>query len=380
MASATVAPGTESPVETGSDLTRATLAVVAIGVLIAGTLWIVAPFVAALIWAATIVVATWPIMKRVERALGGRRGPAVALMTVVILAVLIVPLVGGLHAIFGLTDEAREFAAKLQGSVIPPLPAWLERFPAVAARAKEAWSEYEGKRVGDVLAGLEPHLRTVAAWFAHQAGSLLGVLAQFVLIAILSAVLYAGGEAWAAWVRRFAHRLAGDRGDAIVVLAGQAVRAVAMGVVVTALLQTVLAGIGLLVVGVPFAGVLTALIFMFCIVQLGPLPVMLGATIWAFLDLGTGWGAVMLAWTLVVGLLDNFLRPVLIKRGAHLPLLLIFAGVIGGLMAFGVVGIFVGPVVLAVAYTLVDEWIREPAGPSVEEAPVKTTSTEEVEA
>lgn len=351
-----------SPVATRSDLTRITLAVVFIGVLTAGSLWIVAPFVAALIWATTIVVSTWPIMKHVERGLGGRRGPAVAVMTFAILGILIVPLVVGLHAIFGLTDEARAFVARIQGSAIPPLPAWLARFPTLGARANEAWSQYAGMRVGDVLAAVEPHLRVVAAWFAHEAGALLLVLAQFVLIAILSAVLYSGGEKWAAWVRRFARRLAGSRGDNIVVLAGQAIRAVAMGVVVTALLQTVLAGIGLMVVGVPFAGVLTAVIFMFCIVQLGPLPVMLGATIWTFVALGSGWGAVMLAWTLVVGLLDNFVRPVLIKRGAHLPLLLIFAGVIGGLMAFGVVGIFVGPVVLAVAYTLVDEWIQEPAG------------------
>jgi predicted PurR-regulated permease PerM len=100
----------------------------------------------------------------------------------------------------------------------------------------------------------------------------------------------------------------------------------------------------------------------FCIAQLGPLIVMLGATAWAFHALGSGWGTLLLVWSIVVGVMDNFVRPVLIKRGADLPLLLIFAGVIGGLMAFGVVGIFVGPVVLAVAHTLLDEWVHE-AGP-----------------
>jgi hypothetical protein len=116
---------------------------------------------------------------------------------------------------------------------------------------------------------------------------------------------------------------------------------------------------GLPLVGVPFAGVLTAIVFMFCIAQLGPLLVMAGATAWTFHALGTGWGTLMLVWTLTVGVMDNFVRPVLIRRGADLPLLLIFAGVIGGLLAFGVVGIFVGPVVLAVAHTLLDEWIAE---------------------
>jgi predicted PurR-regulated permease PerM len=340
-----------------SDLARITLSVIFIGVLIAGALWILAPFVGALIWAVTIVVATWPLLTRAERAFGGRRGPAVAVMTVALLAILIVPLVIGLNAIFGMTDEAREFLLRLRDSSVPPPPARLAGIPLIGERAAATWSEYAGVNVGTLMAGAEPHLRAVAAWFAKQAGGVALVLVQFLLIAILAAVLYSDGENWAAWVRRFGRRLAGDRGERMVVLAGQAIRGVAMGVVITALLQTVLAGLGLLVVGVPFAGVLTAVIFIFCIIQLGPLLILLGATAWAFHALGSGWGMVMLVWTLVVGTMDNFVRPVLIKRGADLPLLLIFGGVIGGLMAFGVVGIFVGPVMLAVAYTLIDEWI-----------------------
>jgi predicted PurR-regulated permease PerM len=103
--------------------------------------------------------------------------------------------------------------------------------------------------------------------------------------------------------------------------------------------------------------VLTAIMFALCIAQLGPILVLLAATAWAFYSLGAGWGAFLLVWSLVVGLMDNVLRPLLIKRGADLPLLLIFAGVIGGLVAFGIVGIFVGPVLLAVAYTLLDNWV-----------------------
>jgi predicted PurR-regulated permease PerM len=200
-----------------------------------------------------------------------------------------------------------------------------------------------------------------------------GLLLQFLLIVILSAVLYAGGEAWAAWARGFARRLADDRGDRMVVLAGQAIRGVALGVVVTALVQSILGGIGLAIVGVPFAGVLTTVMFALCIAQLGPILVLLGATAWAYHSLGAGWGTFMLVWALVVGLLDNFLRPILIKRGADLPLLLIFAGVIGGLVAFGIVGIFVGPVVLAVAYTLLDDWVA--SGVAAAESPRTTVDT-----
>jgi len=136
---------------------------------------------------------------------------------------------------------------------------------------------------------------------------------------------------------------------------------VALGVVVTAIMQAALGGIGLAIAGVPLAGVLTALMFALCIAQIGPLLVLLGATAWAFHSLGTGWGIFLLVWSAVVGTMDNFLRPILIRRGANLPLMLIFAGVIGGLVAFGIVGIFVGPVILAVAYTLVDDWVSQEA-------------------
>jgi predicted PurR-regulated permease PerM len=127
---------------------------------------------------------------------------------------------------------------------------------------------------------------------------------------------------------------------------------------VTALVQSALGGIGLAVAGVPLPGLLTAVLLILCIAQVGPMPVLLGATAWLFLTEATGWGIFLLAWSLVVGTMDNFLRPALIRKGADLPLLLIFAGVIGGLLAFGLVGLFVGPVVLAVTYTLADAWVR----------------------
>jgi predicted PurR-regulated permease PerM len=341
------------------DLARTTLAVTVIGVLLAASLWVLAPFVAALVWAATIVIATWPLLLRVERACGGRRAPAVAVMTIAILAILLVPLVVGVYALFGLTADARELVHGLESMAVPAVPAWVGGLPIVGEQAAAAWARYSGMPVSALAGYLEPYLRTTAAWFARHAGGLAVTLVQFVLIAILTGVLYAQGEAWAGWVRRFGRRLAGARGDRIVVLAGQAIRGVAMGVVITAVLQTVLSGVGLAVAGVPFAGVLTALIFVFCIAQLGPFLVMLGATAWTFHALGSGWGALMLLWTVVVGTMDNVVRPVLIRRGADLPLLLIVAGVVGGLLAFGVIGIFVGPVVLAVAYTLLDEWVDE---------------------
>jgi len=340
-----------------ADLGRITLSVLFIGGLIGGSLWILSPFLGASIWATMIVVATWPMMRRIERMCGGRRTPAVAVMSLGLLAILIVPLGVALQAILGHVDELAALLERLPGMHLPAAPDWLGRVPLAGERIQEAWNQVAAEGFAEVMVRAQPYFRTTAAWLAQYAGSFAVLLVQFILIVILSAVLYAGGEAWAAWIRSFARKLAAEQGDRMVVLAGQAIRGVALGVVVTALVQSILGGIGLAIVGVPYAGVLTAIMFALCIAQLGPIIVLLGATAWAFNNLGVGWATFMLVWALVVGVMDNFLRPVLIRRGADLPMLLIIAGVIGGLIAFGIVGIFVGPVVLAVAYTLLDSWI-----------------------
>ena len=142
-------------------------------------------------------------------------------------------------------------------------------------------------------------------------------------------------------------------------LAGEAIQAVALGVVVTAMVQSGLAGFGLAVAGVPFAGVLTALIFVLCVAQLGPALVFIPAIAWMYWQGETGWATALLVWAVPVTLLDGVLRPYLIRMGADLPLMLILPGVIGGLIAFGVLGLFIGPVLLAVGYTLLVAWLDE---------------------
>ena len=142
-------------------------------------------------------------------------------------------------------------------------------------------------------------------------------------------------------------------------LTSQAIRGVALGIVVTALVQAVLAGTGLAIAGVPFPALLTAVMFMLAVAQIGPAPVLIGAVVWVYWRSGAIWGTCFMVWAIFCATFDNFMRPMLIRRGADLPLLLIFAGVVGGLIAFGVIGLFIGPVVLAVAYTLLSDWVSK---------------------
>lgn len=181
-----------------------------------------------------------------------------------------------------------------------------------------------------------PHIGEVARCLIRQTGSVLTLFIQLLLTVAISGVLCARGEAAAAWVLAFTRRLAGAQGERAVRLSGQAIRAIALGIVVTALVQAAVGDVGLLVTGVPRPGLLTAAMFQLGVAQVGAGPVLIGAVIWLFWQDQQMWGAVMLVWTIITGSLDNVLRPILIRKGADLPLLLVFAGVIGGLFAFGI--------------------------------------------
>ena len=347
---------------TQRDITRTILAVIFIGALIGTSLWILKPFLGAAVWAVTIVTATWSPMVSVQKGLWGRRSPAVAVMTVVLLCVLIVPLWLAIGTIVSNADPIAGWVKSLATFQMPPPPAWLGSLPVFGKEAAAAWEKIALAGVQDFIARLAPYGGIAVRWFASEVGNFGALVLQFLLTVVFAALLYAKGEQAASWVRRFGSRLAGPRGEHSVHLAGQAVRGVALGVVVTALAQSVLGGLGLAVAGVPFAAVLTAVMFMLAIAQVGPLLVLAPAVIWLYWSGSAGWGTFLLFWTLVVGTMDNFLRPILIRKGADLPLLLIFTGVVGGLIAFGLIGIFVGPVVLAVAHTLITAWVDEDGG------------------
>lgn len=339
------------------DLTRTTLAILCILLMIVGSLWVLRPFLGALVWATMIVVATWPLLKGLEQRCGGRRAPAVAAMTLGMLLLLFIPLLLAIDTIVSHAGDVATLIRKLVEAGLPQPPDWVAGLPLVGGKLHSLWAQLADAGSQALLDRAEPYAAESGRWLLSKMGSVGFMFIQFLLIVILSAVLYAGGEAAATEVMRFGRRLAGDQGENSVILAGQAIRGVALGVCVTALVQTVLGGIGLAIAGVPFAALLSAVMLMFCIAQIGPGLILFPAVAWVFWTGDTGWGIFLFLWSLVVTTMDNFLRPMLIRKGADLPLLLIFAGVIGGLLGFGLVGIFVGPVVLAVTYTLLQAWV-----------------------
>jgi predicted PurR-regulated permease PerM len=345
------------------DLTRSVFAILFIGCLMFASLWLLAPFIPAAIWAMTLVLATWTVMRRVQGALWGRRGLAVAVMTVGFLLIFVAPFWFAVGTIVRNAPAIKMAVHSAMAFRIPPPPDWIATLPVIGSSAAQAWNDVVASGITDLAPLLAPYAGRASEWFIGAAGSLGGLFVQFLLTVAIAAILYARGEGAAAMALHFGHRLAGERGEQAVRLVGQAIRSVALGVVVTALAQTAVGAAGLLIAGVPFAAILTAAMLLACIAQIGPAIVLIPAIAWMFYSGLTLRAAILVVFALVAILMDNVLRPLLIRRGANLPLLLILVGVIGGLIAFGLIGIFLGPAVLAVTYTLLLAWIAEDGAP-----------------
>src|SRR5471030_3149545 len=313
------------------DLPQIMFGVLFIALMTIASIWIVQPFILGFAWAGMVVIATWPLMIKLQRIMWGRRFLAVIVMTLLLILLFVLP-------IALLVSSAIENGAPLVALAGNPstlhMPDfhWLNSIPLVGHKLYSGWHALINGGGNVLMTKVQPYVGQTASWFLTQAGHLGRFIVHCSLMLLFSALLYSRGEQVAMGIRHFAVRLAAERGDAAVILAGQAIRAVALGVVVTAIVQSVLGGIGLAIAGIPYATVLTVLMFVCCVAQIGPL-------------------------------------LVLIRMGADLPMLLILSGVIGGLFAFGMIGLFIGPVVLAVSYRLISLWVNE--APQPESDPVE---------
>jgi len=267
-----------------------------------------------------------------------------------------------LLAVLTIARNAENISAQIRSfnavSLVSP-PGWLNGIPLVGKKISDRWTAFAALSPEERSAKVSPYAQKALWWFVARAGGTGVTIVNFLLTMALAIILYAKGEVCRVGLLRFARRLAGVRGEEVAVLAAKAVRSVVLGVVVTALTQAAIGGIGLFIAGVPAAGLLTAVMFILCLAQLGPLLVLAPSVVWLYWSGQPVWGTVLLVFSLVAGTIDNFLKPFLIKKGADLPLLLILSGVIGGLIAFGVIGLFIAPVILAVSYTLLKAWVSQ---------------------
>ena len=337
-----------------------TLAVLSILGLIAVSLLVLRPFLAATVWAATLVVATWPLMLTAAvRAFGGRRGPAAAVMTLVLLFLVLLPLSMAIGAIVSKAGLLLDLPEQICRSYTSAAGMAVRYSSGRVARSRESGRAWQKAAPETSFSWFVPMSCPSRIGFSRPPEALPRAVLHLFLTIGIAAILYAKGEMAAAWCRRFGRRLADERGEEVVVLAGRAIRGVALGVVLTALAQTLATrhcpDCGGHAAGGTSDGHCPASVP--CADR--PILVVLPAIIWLFATGQTVPGIILVVIGVPAVLMDNFLRPVLIRRGADLPLLLIILGVIGGLLAFGVLGLFLGPVILAVTYTLLQHWVAE---------------------
>jgi predicted PurR-regulated permease PerM len=253
--------------DTGETIRRL-LATLLIMLLAVASLWLLAPFLPAIIWAGTIAIATWPILLYLTRQFGGRRGLAVTVMTLAILICFLFPILGLVAVVVDHASDVGRLATAISASGLPDAPAWVASIPLVGSKVAARWHELALLRGDEVIEQASPWLSQVSGWLLSKAGGLALMVLQILLTAIVAALLFGSGEQVAAGIRTFARRLGGDRADEVVILAAKAVRGVALGVVVTALAQSVIGGLALVATGVPAAGLLTAIIFFLCLALL----------------------------------------------------------------------------------------------------------------
>lgn len=326
-------------------------------ILAVGCILVLMPFLNAILLAVTLCVSTWPLYRRTEHLFGGRRTLAAMLMTVVTASLLLVPLVA-LGA--NLADDVARLGAAVRSALesgLPP-PGWLKSLPLVGGEVERIWLRVsqQGAGFGPTIA---PYMGPLREWALRQGASLLSGTLQVAISILLAFFLYRDGAYVEERLESAMSRLAGWRARRVLQAAGATIKGVVNGVLGTALAQGILLGLSFWLAGVPGAVVLGALGVMLALIPLGLLLLWLPASLWLMSEGQTAWAVFVIAWNgLIVGSLDNVLRPYLISRGSRLPMMLIFLGLLGGILTFGIVGIFLGPVLLAVAHALFQDWGR----------------------
>ena len=325
--------------------------------LLGACLWVLAPFASALFWAAVLAFASWPLMRLLTRWLDGRETAAAALLTLVWMVLVAVPLV---WLGFNLADHVRDatvFLKEVQVDGLPTPPTWLGSIPLVGERLVGLWLTLD-QQGSALFAAVRPYLGQVGNWLLARSAQIGGGMLELVLSLVLVFFFYRDGPRLSAFVLSLLQRLIGDRAGHYLRLVAGTVQRVVNGVIGTAAAQGVLALIGFLIAGVPGALVLGILTFVLSLIPMGPPLVWVPATAWLFWQGEYGMAIFLGAWGMfIISGVDNVLKPYLISRGGNLPLVVVLLGVFGGILAFGFMGLFLGPTLLAVAYSLLSDWV-----------------------
>jgi predicted PurR-regulated permease PerM len=317
----------------------------------------VRPFITIMVWAIVLTVALYPVYEVMALWLGGRRRLAAGLLTLINLLIVIGP---ATWLALSLIDGLRTLSDKLDFSAfaLPAPPIWIKSWPIVGDTLYQYW-ELASTNLDAALAKVAPELKPVGSFLLQiAAGAGVGTV-KFLVAVVVAGFLFSPAPFLVDELRLLLRRIASGRGEQFVRLAGDTIRAVSRGVVGISALQAFLAALGLYAIGIPVAGLLTTIILIFGIIQIGPTVIIIPLIIWTWISTDTTTALLFTAYMIPVSLLDNILRPLVLGRGLDAPILIILLGVIGGTISQGITGLFLGPIVLAVIWNLLMAWISD---------------------
>jgi len=339
-----------------------------IGLLLAMIYWcfqIMSPFLYPIIWGAIIAVASYGSYQRLSSAMGDRPTWAAVLVTLILLAVMIVPIAlltdSMATGIETIADEAKQGTLK-----IPPPPESVADWPLIGESLHAGWLN-ASVNIEAVLKQFAPQLKSMGSWLLSAAAGAGFGLIQFALSILVAGLLLAKSGTSRRYTSAFATRLAGTKGVEFVEIAGKTVNGVTRGILGVAIIQGILAGLGFLVAGIPGAGLWAFVAMVLAIIQIGILPVTLPAIIYMFATAEPLTATLFLIWNIVISTVDNVLKPLLMGKGAAVPIPIIFIGALGGFMASGILGLFTGAIILSIGYTLYLAWIEDT--PAIDDSP-----------
>jgi predicted PurR-regulated permease PerM len=352
-------------------IARALEATINIGLVVLLLYWcfrIGQPFLQIILWGIIIAVAVQPGYERLKSALGGRDRLTATLITLLALIILLVP---SYLLSQSLIDTAKEYSAHLDAGTltVPPPSESVRNWPLIGEPFYNFWS-LAANNLGAALSKMIPQLKKFGIpMLSAAAGAGVGIL-KFVVSIIIAGVLLANAAGGGQAAQAIAVRLAGERGTRVVKLAGATVRSVALGILGVALIQTFLASLGFLIVGVPGAGLWALLVLILAVVQLPTILILGPIIVYVFSTSSTVTAVMFAIWSILVGISDAFLKPLLMGRGVDVPMLVIFIGAIGGFILSGIIGLFVGAIIFALGYKLFLAWLNEDT--QAEREPPKT--------
>jgi predicted PurR-regulated permease PerM len=347
---------TSRQIRSGEDLIQLAIRLGLLAFLIYWTFVLIRPFVPILAWSIVLAVALYPVFNLLSKLLGGRQRLAAVILTVINLGIVIGPATWlGLSAVEGVKDLAATLVAG--NLVVPSPPKGVKDWPVIGPQFFELWNQ-ASNNIRAALREVAPHLKPLAGTMLSLAGDAgVGTL-KFLLSVALAGFLFPYGSQLVAAGRGFLYRIVPEQSEHFLELAGTTIRAVSQGVIGVAIIQSLLAGIGFKLAGIPGAGLLAFVVMILTIVQIGAAIVLVPVIIWIWIDKDFTTALLMTVFLCIVGILDNILKPLVMGRGLTTPTLVIFVGVIGGTLAHGIVGLFIGPIILSVAWELTVAWIR----------------------